>query len=78
MKTREEKILEQIALQNRMVLEVKVNLVNCGHCGSVMLHEIKSLDEEDSDIECPFCDMKSDPCDFPDFFYDGMELSEQI
>lgn len=68
---REEKILNQIRLQNKIVLEAKVNLVECGNCGSTMFHEIV-----EDEVECPYCDMKSDPCDFPDFFYDGMELSE--
>jgi len=64
----EEKIENQVRLQNKMVMEAKINLVTCGNCGSPLLHEI---DEEE--IECPFCDMKSDPCDFPDYFYTGME-----
>lgn len=79
MKTREQKLTEQIELQNRMVCEANINLVNCGNCGSVMLHEIviitQDMKEEEYDIECPFCNFKSEPCDFPDYFYDGMELS---
>lgn len=82
MKTREEKILKQIELQNRIVLLADVNLVNCGSCGDVMLHEVVNItdemEEEDYAIECPYCDFKSEPCDFPDFFYDGMELSEEF
>lgn len=62
------KIEKQIALQNRMVLELGINLVTCGGCGDVLLHEI-----DEDEIECPHCDFKSDPCDFPDFFYEGME-----
>ena len=77
--TREEKILEQIELQNRIVLLANINLVTCGNCGSVMFHEVvvitQDMEEEEYEIECPYCDFKSEPCDFPDFFYDGMDLS---
>lgn len=82
MKTIEEKILKQISLQNKMVTESNVNLVNCGSCGSVMLHEVtaikQDMEKEDYEIECPFCGFKSEPCDFPDYFYDGMELSGEF
>jgi hypothetical protein len=30
---------------------------------------------EDYDIICPYCDLTSEPCDFPDFLYEGMEHS---
>ena len=71
---REEKLQKQTELQNKIIANAKVNLVNCGHCGSVMLHEVKPINEDD-DIECPFCDFKSEPCDFPDYFYEGFEQS---
>jgi hypothetical protein len=70
---REQKILDQIEMQNQIVVSAKINLVNCGHCGSVMFHRIN----EDL-IECPFCDFKSEPCDFPDYFYEGLEISKQF
>lgn len=74
MKTREEKILNQIHLQEKVVSDAAVNLVTCGQCGSLMLHEVRPL-ELDQELECPFCDFESDPCDFPDYFYEGFELS---
>lgn len=67
----QQKILNQIALQNQMVLDAKVNLVTCGSCGSVMLHEINQ-----EEIECAFCDFKSEPCNFPDYFYNGFEFNQ--
>jgi uncharacterized CHY-type Zn-finger protein len=71
--SREKKILNQISLQQKMVSKAGVNLVNCGRCGSVMLHETNQ-----DKIQCPFCSFKSDPCDFPDYFYEGLELSGEF
>lgn len=39
------------------------NIVTCGHCGSVVVHDINV-----EDLECPHCAFKSDICDFPDLF----------
>ena len=44
------------------------NVVTCGECGYVLLHDIKQ-----EEIECPYCHYTSDPCDFPDLFYQGWE-----
>ena len=72
MKTIREKVLEQIKLAEEIQKVAGINIVNCGNCGEVLLHRIT----EDEDIECPYCDFKSEPCDFPDFLYRGMETSE--
>lgn len=73
-KTIREKILEQIALQEEVQSVAGINIVNCGDCGSVLLHKI----DESEDIVCPYCDFTSEPCDFPDFLYSGMENSEEF
>lgn len=72
MKTTKEKVLEQIALQEELQRVSGINIVNCGGCGSVLLHKIT----ESEDIVCPYCGFTSEPCDFPDFLYRGMEVSE--
>ena len=72
MKTIREKVLEQIGLAEEIQEIAGINIVNCGNCGEVLLHRIT----EDEDIQCPYCDFKSEPCDFPDFLYRGMETSE--
>jgi hypothetical protein len=72
MKTIREKVLEQIKLAEEIQKVAGINIVNCGNCGEVLLHRIT----EDEDIECPYCDFKSEPCNFPDFLYSGMETSE--
>ncbi len=73
MKTKEEKILEQIELQNK-IQSAGFNIVNCGNCGSVVLHE---CNDEDS-IDCPYCDETMSKSDCPDFLYDGLELSNEF
>ena len=78
-KTIKEKMLEQIDLVEELQSVAGINIVNCGNCGSVLLHRITPLAMdtpiEDYDITCPYCDFQSEPCDFPDFLYQGMEHS---
>ena len=76
-RTIREKVIEQIAFQNKIVSQAGVNLVTCGDCGSVMFHEVKQI-EDVVDLECPYCSHVSDPCDFPDFLYSGMENSKEF
>lgn len=65
------KILKQIELQNRIKKLAKVNIVTCGNCGSIMLHEL-----DDNEIDCPYCNRIMDVSDCPDYLYDGMENNE--
>lgn len=51
------------------------NIVTCGQCGEVFIHEIINI-KEDTDpnyITCPYCEFNSEPCDFPDLFYHGWD-----
>ena len=73
MKTKQEKVLEQIALMEVIRDKANINIVACGNCGDILLHKL-----EDEEIECPHCDFKSDPCDFPDYLYVGMEIPEEF
>ena len=66
-----EKLLQQIALQNKARNEANVNIVTCGHCGSIVLHDIYT-----TEIDCPYCDKVMDVCDCPDYLYTGMENNE--
>jgi hypothetical protein len=54
----------QLELQQEIVKASGINIVTCGNCGSVVLHEV---DQEQ--IECPDCAFEGDPCDFPDLNY---------
>ena len=74
MKTIRERVLEQVYLQEEVQRVSSITIVNCGSCGSVVLHKMKVDKQED--IVCPYCSFESDPCDFPDFLYRGMESSE--
>jgi hypothetical protein len=72
MQNRQKKIKQQVDLQLQMQ-SVGFNLVTCGHCGSPFLHETRV-----NELKCPFCDFESDTSDFPDYFYEGMELSGEF
>lgn len=49
------------------------NLVDCGSCGSTFLHRTRH-----EELECPFCDFRSEPCDFPDHFHVGFSESAEF
>ena len=50
-----------------------LNLVDCGSCGSTFIHRTQH-----EEIECPFCDYRSEPCDFADHFHDGFADSAEF
>jgi len=66
--TKRSKILQQIYLQEKIQSEANVNIVTCGNCGSVVLH-----DRKDEEIDCPYCDSVMDVCDCPDYLYNGIQ-----
>jgi DNA-directed RNA polymerase subunit RPC12/RpoP len=66
--SKEVKILKQIELQEKIQKLADINVVTCGHCGNVLLHE-----RNDKEIECPYCETIMDVCDCPDLFYSGIE-----
>lgn len=81
-KTIREKVLEQISLQEEIQSVAGINIVNCGNCGDVIFHRIvpMKIDTpiEDYDITCPYCNFVDEPCNFPDFLYSGMGISEEF
>lgn len=54
----------QFELQREIVKSLGINVVTCGDCGSVLLHEVCY-----EEITCPDCGFTSDPCNFPDLNY---------
>jgi hypothetical protein len=54
----------QITLQKEIISKTDINIVTCGNCSTVILHRLK-----DEQIECAFCKIIGDPCDFPDLNY---------
>jgi uncharacterized CHY-type Zn-finger protein len=66
--TKRDKIIEQIHLQEKIQRIANINIVTCGNCASVVLH-----DRKDEEIDCPYCDSIMDVCDCPDYLYNGMQ-----
>ena len=63
----------QIKLQEKCVKDAYVNIVTCGECGFVFLHETMPIEEQENTmLECPHCDTPQDFCDAPDLFCRGM------
>lgn len=73
MRTKQQKIEQQIELQHK-IQSVGYNIVNCGNCGSIILHE---CDDKD-DIDCPYCGRIMAKSDCSDFLYTGLELSTEF
>ena len=56
---------EQLLLMEEIRNKTNINIVTCGSCGTVILHEMLKED----DIVCFDCGIESDQCDFPDLIY---------
>lgn len=69
MRSNRDLAIKQIELQEKMQ-SLGLNLVTCGNCGHVLLHETKN-----DTIDC-FCGLEMATCDCPDYWYRGMEDSE--
>ena len=78
-KTKRELAQEQLDLANKM-RDNGINMVTCGNCGTILLHETKTINEivdEDLHIECFGCRRKMEFSDCPDYWYEGcLENSE--
>ena len=66
---------EQLALMNIIREKANVNIVTCGHCGTILLHKRKSADDDFS-ITCYHCKTKLSISDCPDLWYDGMDFKQ--
>lgn len=71
-KTIREKVIEQIEIIKEMQ-SAGFNIVDCGNCGSTIVHRTPT-----EEIVCPYCNFTSEPCDFPDYFYRGMENNAEF
>lgn len=69
--TKKQIAINQIELQHK-IQSIGINLVTCGNCGSILLHETK-----DEIINC-FCGMEMDPSDCPDYWYSGCENNKEF
>ena len=71
-KTKRDKIISQIRIQEK-IQSAGFNIVECGHCGSILLHECG-----DELIECVYCDKTLSLSDCPDYLYSGMENNQEF
>ena len=71
--TKKELVLKQVELQNAVIALANINIVTCGNCGSVLLHELN-----DQPIHCACCDSVLDQSDCPDLWYSGCENYETL
>jgi LSD1 subclass zinc finger protein len=65
-------VIKQINLQEKIQQVLGINIVTCGSCGTVLLHEKKA-----KKIKC-FCGAKMDLSDCPDLYYSGLENNEEF
>lgn len=68
--TKIEFIINKINLQEKIKQLTWINIVTCGNCGDVLLHELK-----EEYIQC-ICGVKIDVSDCPDLYYLGTENNE--
>ena len=66
MVNKKELAIKQIKLQEKMQAS-GVNMVTCGQCGEVLLHDTK-----DETTDC-FCGQTMDLSDCPDYWFSGVE-----
>lgn len=72
MKTKRELAIKQIELQERSQAS-GINIVTCGNCGSVLLHEMNTLP-----LNCACCKAEIDQCDCPDLWYEGCQNNAEF
>ena len=77
MKTKRELAQEQLDLMDIIRAKADINMVTCGHCGTILLHEMKPMFNDDNTILCFNCKREMDLSDCPDYWYEGcIENSE--
>ncbi len=70
--TRRELAQEQLNLMNVIRAKSKINMVTCGHCGTILLHEMKPMFNDDNTLVCFECKRTMALSDCPDYWYDGI------
>lgn len=73
MATKRQLAEKQIELQERVIALANINIVTCGHCGSVLLHE-----RNDELITCACCKHELDQSDCPDLWYEGCQNNSEF
>jgi len=71
MKSKRDLAQEQLNLMEIIRDKSNINMVTCGNCGTILLHEMKSIHEDNHDITCFGCKQEMDFSDCPDYWYVG-------
>ena len=66
MKTRRDLAQEQLDIMNEVRRLSSINMVTCGHCGTILLHKMS-----EESIVCFGCHKEMDLSDCTDYWYDG-------
>lgn len=70
MQSRRELVEEQMRLMEVIRDKTSINIVTCGNCGTILLHEMKPINEDNS-ITCFSCKSEMELSDCPDYWYNG-------
>ena len=73
MATKIELAEEQIRLQEEVQKSANINIVNCGNCGTVLLH-----DRNKTEIQCACCKHLMDVSDCPDLWYENCQNNSEF
>lgn len=57
----------QFDLINEIRAKANINIVSCGNCGTILLHELKPTNK-DNKISCFGCMEEMELCDCPDYW----------
>jgi len=68
MATRREMATEQLRLMDEIRAKSNINLVECGNCGTLLLHK---MDVNVETVECFGCKEEMAKSDCGDFWYEG-------
>jgi hypothetical protein len=71
--TKRELAKKQIELMDDIRFKANINMVTCGHCGTIILHEMN-----DEPIDCFSCMSTMEQSDCPDYWYTGCEDSSEF
>jgi hypothetical protein len=76
MKTKRELAQKQLDLMEEIRYLANINMVTCGNCGTILLHDMKPINKENT-ITCFGCKSEMELSDCPDYWYEGcIENSE--
>jgi hypothetical protein len=70
MKTEKQLMLDQITLMEIIRNKANINIVTCGNCETILIHEMK----EKKFITCYACENEMDLSHCPDYWYKGMKI----